>query len=297
MAYPMKALEPGNLYLTMSIAHQPVGYEPFVEADTRAYLPGSEAVNSGQANAGHRARKPKEQFVWGVYYHRALRDGTTYTLRRLDPDAGLTTVSTAASNATPDAAKTTLDATPATAPATAPNATPASDVKPAFKLRRRTVRESPRLDFAVVGLVRMLASPADMAVDLTSFLDHLAPLEAALAQQTFAFAATVAFRARRHVLELQRRPTAAHQEPLPLLLAECLTFAHGQVWFALGRQLPRPILSSAWANAPLPADQRAAIAGKGRGKGPLGDDKPAAGGRRNTRARKPRGVQNPRGTR
>ncbi|KAH6880118.1 hypothetical protein B0T10DRAFT_148181 [Thelonectria olida] len=218
-AYGMKALEPGNLYMTISIAHQPPGWEPDLKHEITDYIPKlPDPLDPSFLEELVQTARVQEQFIWGLYYHRDLRDGTTYTLRRID-----------------------LDSLPK-------NAIPGV-TKPMFELQRRDVQESPRLDFGIVGLVRLLQVPPTITNDLTAYLDYIAPMVSMQSQRTFMWASSVYFGTRRHVLDLQRKNNML--ESRSGLLKECMVFAYGEIWYALGRQLPRPILSSTWGYAPF----------------------------------------------
>ncbi|KAI5462869.1 hypothetical protein BGZ63DRAFT_422286 [Mariannaea sp. PMI_226] len=236
MGYPLKALEPGNLYMTISLPpNRTRNYEPNLQQDCRMYIPEPpDPQDPGYLEAVIAQANTVEDFQWGLYYHRGLRDGTWYTLQRVQslPDDAILGIT-----------------------------------HPMFELKRREVQASPRLDWDVIGLVRLMKTPFDVAGTLTSYLDWLTPLAAMQAQQTYLWATSVYFRTRRHVLKLQNK--SEYPESVTRLLEECLEFAYSEVWYALGRQLPRPIFSSAWAYAPLPGETEEEWEMKGKMHGTL----------------------------
>lgn len=225
MSYRAPDLQPGSLYITISIPETtlspPRSYLPYLPSD---FDP--DAYETSCPGIG------REEFRWGIYWHRGPGDGTWYTIRRETPWP-----------------------TPALAPYVA-----AACLKygvdprgllpkpPAYVLDTQTLtHQSPRLDRSVVALIRVLHAPASLSRDLSAYLDWLTTHISHGARRSFIWATTVYLRARNHVSG-HRGLGGGPQQPAAFdverFLWEALELAYGEVYFALGGQLPRPVLVS-----------------------------------------------------
>lgn len=150
-----------------------------------------------------------EEFDWGVYLHRGPGDGIWYILH----------------------------------PEPHPEWTFA---RPRYTFEVRSTRTSPRLDPSVVGLVRILHVPDYLMHGFAGYLAGVAAHKSINVHRSFIWATTVYLRAR---MDLEESPYSVTQDvtsdfDAERFLCETLVFAYGEVLFALGGQLPRPILMS-----------------------------------------------------
>ncbi|KAH6990294.1 hypothetical protein EDB80DRAFT_168600 [Ilyonectria destructans] len=209
MGYPVRDLQPGTLYLTISTSHTPERDTGNVR-DYHSYLPNTldPTIYETSCAQGY----GNEEFQWGLYWHRGLGDGTWFMLHRLlfIPPGGIPGVT-----------------------------------HPMYILDQQEMSQSPRLFAHVIGLVRVLRVPEALAADLTSYLNWLAPQAAMQAHRSFMWASSVYLRTRRHVAKMQGAvDRGAEGFDITVLLYEALNFAYGEVWYGLSRQLPRPIMAS-----------------------------------------------------
>ncbi|KAH7127647.1 hypothetical protein EDB81DRAFT_145882 [Dactylonectria macrodidyma] len=209
MGYPVRDLQPGTLYLTISTTHAPER-DTGVAHDYHSSLPNTldPSIYETSCAQGY----GNEEFQWGLYWHRGLGDGTWFMLHRL------------------------LFIPPGVIPGV---------THPMYMLDQQEMSQSPRLFAHVVGLVRVLRVPETSTSDLTSYLNWLAPQAAMQANRSFMWASSVYVRTRRHVAKMQGLvDRAAEGFDITVLLYESLNFAYGEVWYGLSRQLPRPIMVS-----------------------------------------------------
>ncbi|KAK7414799.1 hypothetical protein QQX98_006401 [Neonectria punicea] len=229
MGYPVRDLQPGTLYLTISIALAPE-HEPGTTVHDYRSFPNTldPSIYETSCTQGY----GNEEFQWGLYWHRGLGDGTWFMLHRrpYQPDVEIPGVTV-----------------------------------PVYVLDRQEMSQSPRLFAHVVGLVRVLRVPVVLAADLTSYLNWLAPEAAIQAHRSFMWATSVYLRTRRHVAKVQGTvDRGAEGFDITVLLYEAVQFAYGEVWYGLARQLPRPIMASDAGLAMAPGDEREADRERGR---------------------------------
>ncbi|UKZ86287.1 uncharacterized protein TrAFT101_002124 [Trichoderma asperellum] len=238
----LKTLEPGSLYITISVPRSnPQLQGPFSDFHYLPYLPHDLDLASYEVSCAKGI--DREEFDWGVYLHRGHGNGTWYGLRRLSSsiDASMGTTgmggASSAGNSTGDGAK----------------ATAASRSMPFYTLSRQDMRQSPRLQARVAGLIRVLRAPSPLAAGLTSYLDWLAAQTASSATRSFIWASSMYLRARRHLSADHPHGTvrsdAAATDFLfdtKGFLQEALHLAYKEVWYGLAGQLPRPTMASAF---------------------------------------------------
>lgn len=220
MSQSIKELQPNTLYITISIpswtttAHLSC---PRQNVDLESY--------ETECAEGY----GREEFDWGLYWHRNLRDGTWYTLRRAVPHVD------------------TVEHEHAQAPL--------------YMLERRDMSASPRLRAGVVGLIRVVRIGSghdsdDISNELTAYLDWLTLNTARSATRSFVWATSCFLRTRRHVAtehsildcsQNGRSGSGKHDSEgfvATAFLSEALQFAYPQVWSGFAGQLPRPVLDS-----------------------------------------------------
>ncbi|KAM5354416.1 hypothetical protein ACJ41O_001065 [Fusarium nematophilum] len=215
MSYPTQELQANTLYLVISTPEAlPYAIEHIYDRDKTTL----KIVNTGPVPEGGGGSSSNgegvhisgtEDFGWGLYWHRNLRDGTWYTLRQDSPSLHVNL----------------------------PGFNRPINVFESFQ-----VKQSPRLYSHVVGLVRIMRAPDMDAAEITSYLDWLAPRAATMATEPVMWAAGVYLRARRHVARKRGVLDAGAVDYNPTgLICEALQFGYREVWHALCGQLPRPI--------------------------------------------------------
>ncbi|GFP54243.1 hypothetical protein TASIC1_0003062100 [Trichoderma asperellum] len=246
----LKALEPGSLYITISVPRSnPQLHGPFPDFQYLPYLPHDLDLASYEVSCAKGI--DREEFDWGVYLHRGHGNGTWYGLRRLSSsiDASMGTASmggaSSAGNSTGDSS--------AKATAAAAAAAAASRSMPFYALSRQDMRQSPRLQARVAGLIRVLRAPSPLAAGLTSYLDWLAAQTASSATRSFIWASSMYLRARRHLSADHPHGTVRSDATATDFLfdtkgflQEALHLAYKEVWYGLAGQLPRPTMASAF---------------------------------------------------
>ncbi|KAK1245465.1 hypothetical protein MKX08_005094 [Trichoderma sp. CBMAI-0020] len=276
----LKALEPGSLYVTISVplrsGTQHFHYLP--------YLPHDLDLASYEVSCAEGI--DREEFDWGVYLHRGHGNGTWYRLRRLSSsiDASMAT-GTAGMGAAAASAATGSNSTGGGAKPTAA----ASRGMPFYTLSRQDMRQSPRLQARVAGLIRVLRVPSLVVAGLTSYLDWLAVQTASSATRSFIWASSMHLRARRHLSADRPQHHGAVATGFLFdtkgFLQEALHLAYKEVWYGLAGQLPRPIMASAFGvelvavAAPAEALTETAVAALGRGNASNDDEDAGAGAR------------------
>ncbi|PON25821.1 hypothetical protein TGAM01_v205258 [Trichoderma gamsii] len=244
----LKTLEPGSLYITISVPPRSGAHQSFSDFHYLPYLPHDLDLASYEVSCAEGI--DKEEFDWGVYLHRGHGNGTWYGLRRLsssiDASMGMGTASmgdaaastATGSNSTGVGAKTTVAS---------------SRSMPFYTLSRQDMRQSPRLQARVAGLIRVLRVPSLLVAGLTSYLDWLAVQTASSATRSFIWASSMYLRARRH-LSADHHPHDNGTGTVATgflfdtkgFLQEALHLAYTEVWYGLAGQLPRPIMASAF---------------------------------------------------
>ncbi|KAL7902698.1 hypothetical protein HDV63DRAFT_391715 [Trichoderma sp. SZMC 28014] len=249
----LKTLEPGSLYITISVpprsgAQQQL-HGPFADFHYLPYLPHDLDLASYEVSCAEGI--DREEFDWGVYLHRGHGNGTWYGLRRLssliDASMGMGTASMGGdasstftgSNSTGVGAKTMAAAAAA------------SRSMPFYTLSRQDMRQSPRLQARVAGLIRVLRVPSLLVAGLTSYLDWLALQTASSATRSFIWASSMYLRARRHLSadhgsHVKGTGATGFFFDTKGFLQEALHLAYKEVWYGLAGQLPRPIMASAF---------------------------------------------------
>ncbi|KAH6610086.1 hypothetical protein Trco_000106 [Trichoderma cornu-damae] len=230
----LKTLEPGSLYITISVPrsgpHPP--HSPSSALRYLPYLPSDLDLASYEVSCAEGL--DREEFDWGVYWHRGHGDGTWYGLRRvsstIDAGVGSGLVGTANMGAASDGASFACPL-------------------PFYALSRQEMGQSPRLHTRVAGLIRVLRVPDPFAARLTSYLDWLAVQTASSATRSFIWASSMYLRTRRH---FSPDPYGRVSDVVATgfdatgFLQEALHLAYKEVWYGLGGQLPRPVMASAF---------------------------------------------------
>lgn len=208
MARPVKDLEPGSVYVTMSISRFSEGRAmlPIYGRNSSTYC----EVDIATYETHCAQDLAREEFNWGLYFHRGHQDGVWYNLRRHDD----------------------LKCGPC---------------RTLFDLDRQHVTASPRLEGQVVGLIRVLRVPQILCGELTWYLDWLAWESYVTASRTFIWVTSMYLRTWHHIIRMLNNPSLAYgsQFNVNLFLREALDFAYENADYATGGQLPRPIIKSA----------------------------------------------------
>ncbi|KAG6027833.1 hypothetical protein E4U40_001343 [Claviceps sp. LM458 group G5] len=164
----------------------------------------------------------REEFSWGLYFHRGRQDGIWLELRpnhnyAVDDDG--------------DDDDTECR----------PRPTP-------FKLHRHRLSGSPRLQCQVVGIIRVLRVPFILCDELTWYLDWLALESYGTASRTFIWTTSMYLRTWHHIAQIFNNPMLAYgaQFDVNLFLREALRFSYENADYSIGGQLPRPIITSAY---------------------------------------------------
>ncbi|UKZ80367.1 hypothetical protein TrVFT333_008125 [Trichoderma virens FT-333] len=250
----LKTLEPGSLYITISVprskSHQHYGLGSDVSYPTSL----SEDLDLALYEVSCAKGIDREEFDWGVYFHRDYGNGTWYGLRRLSStiDTGM--------DGTRGSSMSSMGTTNMGDGASVPCSLPF------YTLSRQEMRLSPRLQTRVAALIRVLRVPDCFADGLTPYLDWLAVQTAPSAMRSFIWATSMYLRTRHHFstyLNGTAGDVAATGFTTTGFLQEALDLAYKEVWYGLGGQLPRPMIASAFGveiqqqNADQNADQDA----------------------------------------
>ncbi|KAG6005538.1 hypothetical protein E4U21_007864 [Claviceps maximensis] len=212
MARPVKDLESGSVYITISIPHSltqsatlPIPIYNRKPSESRDVDIATYETHCAQHLA-------QEEFNWGLYFHRAERDGIWYNLRRQNEDVRY------------------------------------QPCPMLFSLHRQHVAASPRLQCQVIGLVRVLRVPPLLCDELTWYLDWLAWESYGTATRTFIWVTSMYLRTWHHIIRMLNNPNLAYgsQFDVNLFLREALNFSYENAEDAMGGQLPRPIIKSAY---------------------------------------------------
>lgn len=231
MGYGIKEHHAGSLYVTIAIPQA----EQSPPAEYLSYMP--EDFNTSSYETYCAEGYGREEFDWGLYWHRDTGDGIWYGLeQREDTSAdglGLGMRQASITTRTGKMMKYTG--------------------YPIFSLSRHEMQRSPRLYARVVGLIRVVHVPPSIVDELTTYLDWLTAHAAVTATRSFIWAASLFLRAHRHAAAVLRGAASASDDCSVLgfdingFLWEALEFGYGEVWYALAGQLPRPILVSTFA--------------------------------------------------
>ncbi|KAG5953690.1 hypothetical protein E4U53_003677 [Claviceps sorghi] len=210
MARPVKDLEPGSVYITISIPYSLARSTPMPIIGRRPSE--SREVNIATYETHCAQDLAQEEFSWGLYFHRAQQDGIWYNLRKEDDDIRYPSLPSL------------------------------------FSLHRQHVTASPRLQCQVIALVRVLRVPRSLCNELTWYLDWLAWESYATATRSFIWVTSMYLRTWHHIIRMLNNPSLAYgsQFDVNLFLREALNFAYENAEYALGGQLPRPIIQSAY---------------------------------------------------
>ncbi|KAG6014358.1 hypothetical protein E4U54_005436 [Claviceps lovelessii] len=216
MARPVKDLEPGSVYITISIPRS-LATSASMPMPKPMPIYGRNPSDSREVDIAtyetHCAQDlAQEEFNWGLYFHRAERDGIWYNLRRQEEDIRHRPCPTL------------------------------------FSLHRHHVTASPRLQCQVVGLIRVLRVPRILCDELTWYLDWLARESYGTATRTFIWVTSMYLRTWHHIVRMLNNPNLAYgsQFDVNLFLREALNFSYENAEYAVGGQLPRPIIKSAY---------------------------------------------------
>ncbi|KAL6910225.1 hypothetical protein GGI43DRAFT_4421 [Trichoderma evansii] len=240
----LKTLEPGSLYITISVPRSDSQLrDPFSASfQYLPYLPHDLDLASYEVSCAEGI--DREEFDWGVYLHRGHGNGTWYGLRRLSSsiDASMGTAGMGGASAGDSAGDDAKGGA-------------ASRIMPFFGLSRLDVYQSPRLQARVAGLIRVLRVPSPFAAGLTSYLDWLAVQTASSATRSFIWASSMYLRTRRHLSADCPYDAVATDVFFDTkgFLQEALHLAYKEVWYGLAGQLPRPIMASAFGVELVPA--------------------------------------------
>ncbi|CAG9977626.1 unnamed protein product [Clonostachys byssicola] len=212
MASNVNIQRSGTLYITISIppllAYQRPSTLPYP-----SHLPPDFDVTNYELQCAHGFRN--EEFSWGLYFDHGQGSGTWYTLRRVWPRG--------------------ID--------------PTMPIPPAFQLIKQDIPIGIlRLNAKVVGLIRVFAEVPGANTDaqtggLRYYLDWLTANLAIQATRSFLWAVGVYVRCRQHVVRAHGLSDSGTFD-ISRFLKEALTFAYQEVWYAIGGQLPRPIITS-----------------------------------------------------
>ncbi|OAA39112.1 hypothetical protein NOR_06372 [Metarhizium rileyi] len=208
MACPVKQLESGSLYVTISL---PYPIEDGNAASRHNLNSNSHRGIDIATYEIHCAQDlAQEEFNWGLYFHRGNQDGIWYTLTR-------------------------QDLTNYTGPTL-------------FQLSRQQIKSSPRLHCQAVGLVKVLRIPEILCRELTTYLDWLALGSYGTVTRTFIWVTSMYLRTWHHIVRKLGSPALGFgtQFDVNLFLREALSFAYAEVRYTIGGQLPRPIIRSAF---------------------------------------------------
>ncbi|GAO18995.1 uncharacterized protein UV8b_00108 [Ustilaginoidea virens] len=211
MTRAVKDLEAGSVYITISLPH-PVDDDVEFRIRIRDRKPGPSGEIDIATYETHCTRDlAQEEFSWGLYFHRASRDGVRYSLKRQQGGS-------------------------------------AGRRSALFRLDRQQVSSSPRLQCQVVGLVRVLRVPPILCEELTWYMDWLALQSHVTATRSFIWATSMYLRTWHHTVRMLNNPSLAYgtRFDVNLFLREALGFAYAHVDYAMGGQLPRPIIKSAF---------------------------------------------------
>ena len=208
MGKPTKELEPGSLYVTVALPKPQLGSDERVDIPVRYDKPPVLCdVDIATYETHCTPDLCPEEFNWGLYFHRGRQDGVALNLKR--GTHGFLSY---------------------------------------LELDRRNTTASPRLDLRVVGLVRVLRVPDFLSDEILWYLDWLALESAGSTNRTFIWATSMYLRTWHHIVQNLGYHHLSYglQFDVNLFLRESLLFSYGEVKFALGGQLPRPILRSAF---------------------------------------------------
>ncbi|CAH0054313.1 unnamed protein product [Clonostachys solani] len=212
MASVMNRQRSGSLYITISIppllAYQRPNTLPYP-----SHLPPDSDVTNYELECAHGFAN--EEFSWGLYFYHDESKGTWYTLRRVSP--------------------LSIDRT--------------MPIPPAFEMIKQDVPLATlRLNVMLVGLIRVFAVDPGANTDahmggFGSYLDWLTANLAIQATRSFLWVVGAYVRCRQHVVRAHGLSDPGTFD-ISRFLHEALTFAYLEVWYAVGGQLPRPIISS-----------------------------------------------------
>ncbi|KHN98635.1 uncharacterized protein MAM_03759 [Metarhizium album ARSEF 1941] len=209
MASPIRDLDAGSLYVTISL---PYSIEDGDAASRHKLNSNSPCGLDIATYEIHCAQDlAQEEFNWGLYFHRGNQDGIWYALTRQDV--------------------INYSAAPTL-----------------FQLSRQQLKSSPRLHCQVVGLVRILRIPPILCRELTTYLDWLALGSYGTVTRTFIWVTSMYIRTWHHIMPKPENPALGQgiQFDVNMFLREALSFAYAEVQYAIGGQLPRPIIKSAF---------------------------------------------------
>ncbi|KAL7937319.1 hypothetical protein V8C35DRAFT_331174 [Trichoderma chlorosporum] len=233
----LKTLEPGSLYVTISVP-QPNSYQHYSSNSTARYPTSlSEDLDLASYEVSCARGIGKEEFDWGIYFHRGYGNGTWYGLRRVSStiDAGM--------DGTQGSRMSNMGT------ASMGGVAGVASSLPFYVLSKQDMRLSPRLQTRVAAMIRVLLVPDSIADGLTPYLDWLAVQTAPSATRSFIWATSMHLRTRHHVsayLNGTFGEVAATGFTTTGFLQEALHLAYKEVWYGLGGQLPRPMIASAF---------------------------------------------------
>ncbi|KAK2608519.1 hypothetical protein QQS21_002981 [Conoideocrella luteorostrata] len=203
----LKDLEPGSVYVTISLPQTKEIIGP-IDPVNRGLSSRPCEVNIATYETHCAQDLAHEEFDWGLYFHRGVRDGIWYHLtRRNDTQFRSST---------------------------------------RFDLDRRQVESSPRLQRNVVGLVRVLHVSQHLCEELAWYMDWLAGESYRTAARSFIWVTSMYLRTWHHIVRASNTPSLTYGAKFDVnqFLRETLNFAYGDVDYAVGGQLPRPIIRS-----------------------------------------------------
>lgn len=202
----------GSLYITISIppllAYQRPSTLPYP-----THLPPDFDVTNYELECAHGFAN--EEFSWGLYFKHDESNGTWYNLRKVSP--------------------LSIDRT--------------MPIPPAFELVKQEMPMGALcLNAMVVGLIRVFAEEPGANTDaqtggLRYYLDWLTANLAIQATRSFLWVVGAYVRCRQHVAKAHGLVDSGTFD-ISRFLKEALTFAYQEVWYAVGGQLPRPIITS-----------------------------------------------------
>ncbi|KAF5666513.1 hypothetical protein FHETE_6188 [Fusarium heterosporum] len=193
MSFPTQKLKPFTLYIIVSVPEEP--------PHTIAHRYDRDTSNIEVVRSQHtKQHEPwiigSADFEWGLYWHRELGDGTWYAFRF----------------------------TPSPMYKGPPGL-----YKP-WVFSQHQVKESPRLNHFVVGLIRIMCVPESIGKEISVYLDWLAPIVAAKATRDDIWATTICLRTRLYVAKkLGLVDKTAEQFDGMGLIRQSMQFAYREV--------------------------------------------------------------------
>lgn len=104
------------------------------------------------------------------------------------------------------------------------------------------MEQSPRLFSHVVGILRLPHVPDIPGLEIPRYLDWLGPELAVKETRSHLWAMLLYIRMRKHFTKRKREKLEVGKLDITALMCEALRFGYTEVWYAMGRQLPRPVM-------------------------------------------------------